>query len=126
MRVYLKELHILSSEGSRSRSSFKVKRHIGGHCVSQTHLVFYNIVFFNELLTFLQLYDLYTGPYSKGENHANGCAEEEEVCGVNSLDSPKCGPYGSCALTDLTNSQYKCTCRPGYRDQGSKPCSTGR
>ncbi|KAH3816248.1 hypothetical protein DPMN_117761 [Dreissena polymorpha] len=37
MRAYLKKLHILSGEGSRS--SFKVKRHIGGHCVSQTHLV---------------------------------------------------------------------------------------
>jgi hypothetical protein len=35
--VYLMELHILSGEGSRS--SFKVKHYLGGHCVSQTHLV---------------------------------------------------------------------------------------
>ncbi|KAH3724305.1 hypothetical protein DPMN_050121 [Dreissena polymorpha] len=37
MHVYLMELHILSGEGSRS--SFKVKCHIRGHSVSQTHLV---------------------------------------------------------------------------------------
>ena len=40
MHVYLMELHIFSGEESRSRSSFKVKRHIRGHSVSQTHLVF--------------------------------------------------------------------------------------
>ena len=47
MHVYLMELHILSGERSRSRSSFKVKGQIygskslkSGHSVSQTHLVF--------------------------------------------------------------------------------------
>ncbi|KAH3895296.1 hypothetical protein DPMN_019457 [Dreissena polymorpha] len=44
MHVYLMELHILSGERSRSSftrsmSSYKVKHHIGGHCISQTHLV---------------------------------------------------------------------------------------
>ena len=46
MLVYLMELHILSGERSRSRSSFKVKGQIygsksleSGHSVSQTHLV---------------------------------------------------------------------------------------
>ena len=59
MRVYLKELHILSGEGSRSRPSFKVKRHIGRHCVSQTHLVF----FWNWICKRIWHYDLNWYPY---------------------------------------------------------------
>ena len=65
----------------------------------------------------LQLYDLYTGQYSKGENHVNGCPDEDMVC-LNSLEGPRCGRHGICELTDALNKQYKCTCKPGYRTAG--------
>ncbi|WAR12271.1 CADN-like protein, partial [Mya arenaria] len=53
-----------------------------------------------------QLYDLYTGPYSKGENHENGCSDEDEVCGVSSPGGPLCGPHGICELTDMINAHF--------------------
>ena len=66
----------------------------------------------------LQLYDLYTGRFSKGENHVNSCPDEDQVC-LHSLEGRRCGTHGICELTDAFNKQYKCTCKPGYRTAGS-------
>ena len=71
---------------------------------------------------------MYTGQYSKGENHVNGCPDEDHVCGINSLDGPKCGKHGTCEVTDVINEQYKCTCDTGYRSSGPgfDDCSIGK
>ena len=73
------------------------------------------------------MYDLHTGAYAKGENHVDGCPEEDLVCGVNSPEGSKCGPHGACEVTDLGNAQFKCTCMSGYRplDKNTKVCDTG-
>ncbi|XP_060579771.1 LOW QUALITY PROTEIN: neural-cadherin-like [Ruditapes philippinarum] len=73
-----------------------------------------------------ELYDLYTGQYSKGENHVNGCPDEDNVCGINSIDGPRCGEHGTCEVTDMVNEQYKCTCHTGYRSSGpgANDCGT--
>lgn len=70
-----------------------------------------------------QLYDLYIGAFSKGENNVNGCPDEDLVCGVNSFNGPKCGQHGTCEVTDVVNSQYKCTCHSGFRPDNQGKCS---
>lgn len=57
----------------------------------------------------------------------DGCPAEDLVCGVNSVEGLKCGLHGTCEVTDLANSQYKCTCNSGYRakDTSSQICDTG-
>lgn len=76
----------------------------------------------------LQLYDLHTGPYAKGENHRDGCPKEDLVCGVNSAEGSKCGTHGTCEVTDLGKSQYRCTCDSGYRARSNEQpvCDTGK
>ncbi|KAK3581134.1 hypothetical protein CHS0354_033929 [Potamilus streckersoni] len=71
-----------------------------------------------------KLYDLYTGPYSAGERHQNGCPDEDLVCGVNSVNGPQCGEHGVCEVTDLISETYKCTCKPGYRPSSGHKCDT--
>ena len=89
---------------------------------------FVSTVFHLDVCEFFQLYDLYTGRYSKGENHVNGCPDEDLVCGVNSPEGPRCGKNGICELTDALNKQYKCTCKPGYRPAGpdKENCEIGK
>ncbi|KAL4234097.1 hypothetical protein ACF0H5_005750 [Mactra antiquata] len=64
------------------------------------------------------LYDLHTGPHSKGENHENGCPEEDKICHNGHKILSKCGPHGTCEVKDIVTGHYKCTCDSGYRSSG--------
>ncbi|KAK3086712.1 hypothetical protein FSP39_022355 [Pinctada imbricata] len=71
-----------------------------------------------------ELYDLHTSRHHPGENHRNGCPEEDSVC--NTIQGQKCGPRGRCQMVVLGQSDVECTCDPGFRpsEPGSKKCDT--